>query len=69
MERDVRALREQVFKPFGGFADSTPIEQSIVRLPTCPGIGLRRNRSFTRLSSVSFTHGPKREYRFRSALG
>ncbi len=29
----------QVFAPFGGFADSTPIENGRVRLPDIPGIG------------------------------
>jgi D(-)-tartrate dehydratase len=28
-----------VFQPFGGFADSTPVEDSYVRLPDVPGIG------------------------------
>ena len=28
-----------VFRPFGGFADSTPVEQSLVGLPEAPGIG------------------------------
>jgi D(-)-tartrate dehydratase len=29
----------EVFAPFGGFADNTPIEKSLVRLPAVPGIG------------------------------
>jgi L-alanine-DL-glutamate epimerase-like enolase superfamily enzyme len=28
-----------VFQPFGGFADATPVEDSYVRLPDIPGIG------------------------------
>jgi D(-)-tartrate dehydratase len=28
-----------VFQPFGGFADSTPIESGYVRLPEVPGVG------------------------------
>jgi L-alanine-DL-glutamate epimerase-like enolase superfamily enzyme len=28
-----------VFQPFGGFADATPVEASYVRLPDAPGIG------------------------------
>jgi hypothetical protein len=28
-----------VFQPFGGFADDTPVEQGHVRLPQVPGIG------------------------------
>jgi L-alanine-DL-glutamate epimerase-like enolase superfamily enzyme len=28
-----------VFQPFGGFADSTPVEKSYVRMPEMPGIG------------------------------
>ncbi len=29
----------EVFAPFGGFADSTPVHDSRVRLPDIPGIG------------------------------
>jgi hypothetical protein len=28
-----------VFQPFGGFADDTPVEESFVRMPDVPGIG------------------------------
>jgi hypothetical protein len=28
-----------VFQPFGGFADDTPVEESFVRMPDGPGIG------------------------------
>jgi D(-)-tartrate dehydratase len=28
-----------VFQPFGGFADATPVENGYVRLPDCPGVG------------------------------
>jgi hypothetical protein len=28
-----------LFKPFGGFADTHPVEDSHVRLTDCPGIG------------------------------
>jgi L-alanine-DL-glutamate epimerase-like enolase superfamily enzyme len=28
-----------IFKPFGGFADGTPVENGMVRLPETPGIG------------------------------
>nr|WP_297460091.1 mandelate racemase/muconate lactonizing enzyme family protein [uncultured Halomonas sp.] len=34
----------QVFAPFGGFADSTPIENGRVRLPRVPGIGFEDKR-------------------------
>lgn len=34
----------QVFAPFGGFADSTPIENGYVRLPQVPGIGFEDKR-------------------------
>ncbi|GAA3725039.1 L-alanine-DL-glutamate epimerase-like enolase superfamily enzyme [Spinactinospora alkalitolerans] len=30
----------QVFEPFGGFADSTPVQDGRVRLPEAPGIGV-----------------------------
>lgn len=33
-----------VFAPFGGFADSTPIEQGRVRIPEVPGIGFEDKR-------------------------
>ncbi len=33
-----------VFAPFGGFADSTPIEQGRVRIPATPGIGFEDKR-------------------------
>jgi L-alanine-DL-glutamate epimerase-like enolase superfamily enzyme len=29
----------EVFAPFGGFADSTPVEDGMIRLPDVPGIG------------------------------
>ncbi len=29
-----------VFEPFGGFADSVPVENGKVRLPDAPGIGI-----------------------------
>jgi hypothetical protein len=29
----------EVFQPFGGFADDTPVEGGYVRLPEVPGIG------------------------------
>lgn len=29
----------EVFAPFGGFADSTPVENSCIRMPDAPGIG------------------------------
>ena len=42
-----------VFKPFGGFADSTPIQDSLVGLPDVPGIGFEDKSElfslFTRL--------------------
>ena len=28
-----------MFQPFGGFADTTPVEDSYVRMPDVPGIG------------------------------
>lgn len=29
----------EVFAPFGGFADSTPVQDSRIRMPELPGIG------------------------------
>jgi L-alanine-DL-glutamate epimerase-like enolase superfamily enzyme len=29
-----------IFQPFGGFADNTPVEQGLVRIPDAPGIGI-----------------------------
>ena len=34
-----------VFRPLSGFADSTPIENGVVRLPEVPGIGLEANHA------------------------
>jgi D(-)-tartrate dehydratase len=31
-----------VFQPFGGFADDTPVEDSLVTLPDVPGVGFER---------------------------
>jgi D(-)-tartrate dehydratase len=38
-----------IFQPFGGFADDTPIENSYVELPTCPGIGFESKKELFRL--------------------
>jgi L-alanine-DL-glutamate epimerase-like enolase superfamily enzyme len=38
-----------VFQPFGGFADNTPVEDSHVRLPDVPGIGFEAKGSLYRL--------------------
>ena len=29
----------EVFAPFGGFADATPVQDSRIRMPEIPGIG------------------------------
>jgi L-alanine-DL-glutamate epimerase-like enolase superfamily enzyme len=34
-----------VFQPFGGFADDTPVEEGRVRLPDIPGIGFEAKRN------------------------
>ncbi len=34
-----------IFEPFGGFADSCPVEDGYVRLPDAPGIGLEEKAS------------------------
>jgi len=38
-----------IFQPFGGFADDTPVENSYVALPECPGIGFESKRDLLRL--------------------
>jgi len=34
-----------VFQPFGGFADDTPVEDGYVRLPDIPGVGFEAKRN------------------------
>jgi L-alanine-DL-glutamate epimerase-like enolase superfamily enzyme len=38
-----------IFQPFGGFADDTPVEDSYVALPECPGIGFESKKDLLRL--------------------
>jgi D(-)-tartrate dehydratase len=38
-----------VFQPFGGFADSIPVEDGYVRLPDAPGIGFEEKSTLYRL--------------------
>jgi D(-)-tartrate dehydratase len=38
-----------IFQPFGGFADDTPVENSYVALPECPGIGFESKKDLLRL--------------------
>jgi len=38
-----------VFQPFGGFADDTPVEESYVRLPDVPGIGFEAKAGLYRV--------------------
>jgi L-alanine-DL-glutamate epimerase-like enolase superfamily enzyme len=38
-----------VFQPFGGFADNTPVEDSYVRLPDVPGVGFEAKGPLYRL--------------------
>ena len=38
-----------IFKPFGGFADNTPIENSCVALPDIPGIGFEAKKELFHL--------------------
>jgi D(-)-tartrate dehydratase len=38
-----------IFQPFGGFADDTPVENSYVPLPECPGIGFESKKDLLRL--------------------
>jgi L-alanine-DL-glutamate epimerase-like enolase superfamily enzyme len=43
-----------VFKPFNGFADSTPIEDSFVGLPDLPGIGFEsKNELFAIMKTIA----------------
>jgi L-alanine-DL-glutamate epimerase-like enolase superfamily enzyme len=46
----------QVFKPFGGFADSTPVENSLVGLPEVAGIGFEDKSELYALLTSLF-HG------------
>jgi L-alanine-DL-glutamate epimerase-like enolase superfamily enzyme len=38
-----------IFQPFGGFADDTPVQDSYVELPACPGIGFESKKELFRL--------------------
>jgi L-alanine-DL-glutamate epimerase-like enolase superfamily enzyme len=38
-----------VFQPFGGFADKTPVEKSYVRLPEVPGVGFEAKNALYRV--------------------
>lgn len=38
-----------VFQPFGGFADDTPVENGYVKLPDIPGIGFEAKRNLYRV--------------------
>src|SRR6185369_1649009 len=43
-----------VFKPFNGFADSTPVENSFVGLPDIPGIGFEsKNELFATMKAIA----------------
>ena len=43
----------EVFAPFGGFADSTPVENSRIRMPDAPGIGFEaKNDLYTVLKEL-----------------
>jgi L-alanine-DL-glutamate epimerase-like enolase superfamily enzyme len=41
-----------VFQPFGGFADDSPVEESYVRLPDVPGIGFEVKAGLYRVMKV-----------------
>lgn len=43
-----------VFAPFGGFADSTPVEDGRVRLPDAPGVGFEEKRALFELLRTTF---------------
>ena len=38
-----------VFAPFGGFADETPVEGGRIRMPSCPGIGFEAKAALWRV--------------------
>ena len=46
--------RIRVFAPVGGFADSTPIEDGYVRLPSVPGIGFEEKSKLMDLFRAEF---------------
>lgn len=46
-----------VFKPFGGFADSTPVRDGFVGLPDVPGIGFEDKRELFETFLASFRDG------------
>jgi L-alanine-DL-glutamate epimerase-like enolase superfamily enzyme len=41
-----------VFQPFGGFADNIPVEDSYVKLPESPGIGIETKKELFRLMNT-----------------
>ena len=42
-----------VFKPFNGFADGIPVEDSFVRMPDLPGIGFEaKNELYTVMKRI-----------------
>lgn len=43
-----------VFAPFGGFADSTPVEDGRVRLPDAPGVGFEEKQALYELLRATF---------------
>ena len=47
----------EVFRPFGGFADSTPVEDSFTRIPDAPGIGFEEKRDLFELIRSLFREG------------
>ncbi|MDF1522315.1 MAG: mandelate racemase/muconate lactonizing enzyme family protein [Trueperaceae bacterium] len=49
-----------VFKPFGGFADSTPVRDGLVGLPDVPGIGFEDKRELFETFTAAFEGGAGR---------
>ncbi len=49
-----------VFKPFGGFADSTPVRDGFVGLPDVPGIGFEDKRELFETFLAAFQEGTGR---------
>ncbi|MDH5535756.1 MAG: mandelate racemase, partial [Betaproteobacteria bacterium] len=42
----------EVFQPFGGFADGTPVENGYIRMPDVPGIGFEAKSNLYRLMTA-----------------
>jgi L-alanine-DL-glutamate epimerase-like enolase superfamily enzyme len=50
----------QVFAPFGGFADDTPIQDSRVKMPDIPGVGFEAKNDLYAVMKPMVEAGPGR---------